>query len=223
MTGLYQKNVIFIQILIFKADIMTNKAYILLIISIFFSLNCFNSLKERFKPYDISKINDKENNDSRKSANIVNTSEPVIGFFNDKGKARDIDYYTVYFNNLYASYKIVQTAVPGIDSKLTFFSADGKILYVIDNKGKGEAEKLWEYYPDNEYLLFKIESKLGYNEKVPYFIDFISNVIEDNKEIEPNNSKENAVFIKVDQNFKGLISPREDSDFYKIIFDDNKY
>lgn len=202
---------------------MTKKNFFIMIISVFILLNCFNSLKEKFKPYDYTKINDKENNDSRKTAVTANASEPVIGFFNDKGKARDIDYYMVYFNNLYASYQIIQTAVPGIDSKLTFFTADGKILYIIDNKGKGEAEKLWEYYPDNEYLLFKIESKLGYNEKVPYFIDFISNVIEDNKEIEPNNSKDRAVVIKIDQNYNGLISPREDADFYKIVFDDNKY
>ncbi|MBN2544424.1 MAG: hypothetical protein JXB50_01420 [Spirochaetes bacterium] len=202
---------------------MTENKSLLLIIFLILILNCFNSFKQQFKPYDIDKINDAEDNDNRRDANIVNASEPIIGFFNDKGKARDIDYYMVYFNNLYVSYKIIQTAVPGIDSKLTFFSADGRILYIIDNKLRGEAEKLWEYYPDNEYLLFKIESKLGYNEKVPYFIDFMPNVIEDNKEIEPNNKKENAVFIKVDQIFKGLISPREDIDFYKIVFDDSKY
>lgn len=191
------------------------------IFSCLFFLSC-DGARDKFKPYNIESISDKENNDRRDKANTVNIDEQIIGFFNKKNKVTDVDYYKIIFRDFNTGYKIVLTAVPAVDSRMTFFSMDGKVLFGIDNSGKGEAEKLWEYYPRENTLIIKIEAKTGFNEVVPYFLNFIPNREEERNEIEPNDSKETAMPIKIDRTYRAMISPIDDIDFYKITFDDNK-
>lgn len=195
---------------------------IIMIISIILILGCSGSKKEKFKPFDINAISDKENNDSKKNAVQVNSDKPIIGFFNKKNSGADADYYKVNFIEKNTSYKIVQTPVPGIDSKIILYSSGGKELYSVNNAKKGEAEKIWEYFPDSEFAVIKVEAINGFNEKVPYLIDFIPKKSEAFYENEPNNNKENAMTIRLNENKSAYISPKEDMDFYKIILDDNK-
>ena len=202
---------------------MFNMKYIFIeILLLFFFIGCGNSKLPDLKPFDISNYKDQEPNDQISSPIEVTTQGPLIGFFNNKGNVGDKDYYKVVFPFKGISYKFIQTAVPGIDSKITFFSDSKRRLLVIDNGKRGESEKLWQYNPNADSIIMLVESKTGFNEKVPYIIEFYSNENSNIDEIEPNNNKNEAMEIKVGEEIKSLISPKNDVDYYKVIFDDNE-
>ena len=201
---------------------MIKRTILLFIITtVLFSCSC-NKNHTDILPFNSNNLSDKENNDIMKKPNNVITQNPIIGFFHNKKNVGDKDYYKVYFSLKETSYKIIQTAVPGIDSKISFYSPSQNRLFYIDSSGKGEAEKLCEYYPTTDYIIMLVEAKIGYNEKVPYVIDFIPKKSTGIDEIEPNNDKENAIIVRLDELKKGLISPKGDIDYYKIIFNDDK-
>ncbi|MBN1214533.1 MAG: hypothetical protein JXA99_03730 [Candidatus Lokiarchaeota archaeon] len=175
------------------------------------------------KPFDSKNISDIESNDSIKNPKDVSSQMPIIGFFNDKKDIGDKDYYRVFFSVGHTPYEILQTAVPGIDSKITFYSSSKKMLFNIDRGGKGEPEKLWEYFPASENIIICVESKTGFNEKVPYVINFTPKIDNDIIEEEPNDDEKNAIPIKPGEEKGGLISPKSDVDYYKVIFDDESF
>ncbi len=174
-------------------------------------------------PFNSKNISDIENNDSIRNPVDVTTQMPLIGFFNDKNDIGDKDYYRILFSVRYTPYEILQTAVPGIDSKITFYSSSNKMLFSIDRGGKGEPEKLWEYFPTSDSIIICVESKTGFNEKVPYVINLTPKIENDIIEIEPNNNEEDAILIKPGEEKRGLISPKSDVDFYKITFGDESF
>jgi len=194
---------------------------ILIAILIISTFSC-NREKEKYLPFKPENLVDVEPNDVMREPNLVTSQSPILGFFEKKGNVGDKDYYKVYFSLRDTSYEMIQTAVPGIDTKITFFSPTGKRLFFIDDGGKGESEKLWDYSPSGDHIILLIESKIGYNEKVPYIIDFLPKIDQGIDEIEPNNTMKNAVLIKPDETKKGLISPRGDIDYYKIDIQDEK-
>ncbi len=174
------------------------------------------------KPFDIKDFHDKDDNDTKKTAVEVTTQNPIIGFFDEKKNSGDIDFYKVYFSLKNTSYKVLLSGVPGIDSKMVFYGYRGDYLFVVDRLVKGEAEKLWDYYPRYDFIIISVEAKTGFNKKIPYIINFIPKKDEGINEIEPNNDRENAVVIKIGEEKKGLISPKDDIDYYKLVFDDEK-
>jgi|GEM_PF-1264506 len=195
---------------------------ILKILIVFFITACGGSKKIDIKPFDTSFLLDKEENDKKSQACEASTQNPIIGFFNANGNSNDVDYYKVNFTLKNTSYKIIQSGVPGIDTRLTFYLPDGTRLFYVDRGKTGEAEVLWEYYPTTDYILMRVESKGGYNDTVPYVINFIPKLGYGINEIEPNNSKDKAVLIKIGEEKSGLISPKDDVDFYKITFEENE-
>lgn len=174
------------------------------------------------KPFDSKFIFDIEDNDTFSRAKEVNSIDPIIGFFDKKNKGGDKDFYRVNLAFSGVSYKIILTGVPAIDSKLYFYTPNYSYLFGIDDNGKGEAEKVWEYYPTTGVIVISVESKAGYNDKVPYIINFIPNIDGSVNEVEPNNDKESAIPIRPGEEKKGFIIPKGDMDFYKIVFDDDK-
>lgn len=195
------------------------KIFYILFIFIFFS--CFKNMdysKEFF-----NKISDLEENDTFFKANEVNIKFPIVGFFNKKDKKGDKDYYKLFFSQKDLFYKIILSSVPAIDSKITFYTPNGGKILEVDEHGRGESEKLWEYYPNSTYLILCVESKYGFNEKIPYILNFI--IIkgkEGIEEIEPNNDENTAIVIFISDVKKGLISPNNDIDYYKLIFNDSR-
>lgn len=197
-----------------------NLFFILFLLIFFFEC----TKKVDIKPFDSKNINDVENNnDLMKSPDDVTTQMPIIGFFNNKNDIGDKDYYNVFFSSKNTSYEILLTAVPGIDAKVSFYSSSKKKLFEIDRGSKGEPEKLWEYYPIGENLIICIESKIGHNEKVPYVLNFTQKIDNDINEIEPNDEEQNPDIIKLGDEKKGYISPADDTDYYKIAFDDDSF
>lgn len=194
--------------------------YLCLIIHIFILIACDKQDNPDILPFD--KIMDTENNDNYKTPNKINIDKPILGFFDNKNEIGDKDYYEISFNNPDKSYKIIQTAVPGIDTKITFYTAKHRYLFRIDEKGIGEAEKLWNFTPKAKKILMVIEAKRGYNLKVPYIINFISKQTDDKQEIEPNNSEKEAGEISINKIKKGYIAPKNDVDYYKIITNDDQ-
>ncbi len=196
--------------------------YFIIPLLLIFLFECFQGVD--IKPFDGKNISDIENdNDLIKNPTEVTTQVSIIGFFNDKKDSGDKDYYNVFFSTKNTSYEILLTAVPGIDTKVTFYTTSRKMLFNIDRGGKGEPEKLWEYYPIGENIIICVESKTGYNEKVPYVLNFTQKVDNDINEVEPNDTEQNPDSIKLGEEKKGYISPANDTDFYKIVFDDDSF
>lgn len=189
--------------------------------AIFILLSC-NFKNTRYLPYNTEEILDKEPNDNKTTATEIKGEKTIIGFFNKKEKGEDVDYYKVFSLEQGGSYKIILTAVPGIDSKLTIFSPDNSILFIADNGTRGEAEKIWEFVLKNDFIIVKIESKIGYNEKIPYILNFMPIKIENNSEKEPNDDKKTANTILSSVTYNALISPINDVDYYKINFQNMK-
>jgi hypothetical protein len=169
-----------------------------------------------------NKISDIEPNDDIKHANPVVINDPILGFYNKKEKGKnDIDFFKTRMQSRDTSYEISLTAVPGIDSRIKIYDENGRILYTIDENQKGESEKLWEFYPKGDMIYFSVESKSGYNEKVPYVVNFIKKEEAPAEEIEPNNVENDATVIKLGETKKGFISPKNDIDYYKLKFEDD--
>ena len=195
-----------------------SKLLLLICFTILFS--CGKSDKPDILP--LNKITEVEINDSIDNSTPVTTGEVIVGFFNKKDNAGDRDYYELQFANLNNSYQMIQTAVPGIDTRISFFNNSKQLLFRVDSNGVGESEKLWDYTPKSEKIYILVEAKTGSNEKVPYIINFISRKTDSFEEVEPNNSEQYAVDINPGQSKKGYISPENDNDFYKIVYVNNK-
>lgn len=193
-------------------------SFILIILLIF--TGCLKNID--FNSRFFKNISDIENNDLFTKPNEVSVQSSIVGFFNKKEDSGDKDYYKIFFPQKYISYKMVASSVPAIDMKIVFYTVDGKKILEIDQNGRGEGEKLWEYYPTSDYVVLSIESKYGFNERIPYIINFIPKEESKIEEIEPNNDEENAIIISFPDVKKGLISPKNDIDYYHLIFKDNK-
>jgi hypothetical protein len=197
------------------------KTIIYIILTFLLLSSC--SKKIDIKPLDKKFYIDKDDNDTiNKAVEVTIQQNPIVGFFNKKENTGDRDYYKVSFALRNTSYKIVQTGVPGIDSKLEIYLPNGDILFKIDRNGIGEAEVLSEYYPSTDYIILMTEAKTSYNEKVPYIINFIPKNESGVNEIEPNNNEENAIEISIGDEKKGLLSPANDVDYYKIKYNDGE-
>lgn len=197
--------------------------YIFIGILLFFLISCGNSKLYDLKPFDAVNFKDQEPiNDHINNPIEVTAQSPIIGYFDNKNNIGDKDYYKVIFPFKGTSYKFIQTAVPGIDSKITFFSASKRHLLLIDNGKRGEFEKLWQYYPNEDSIIMLVESKTGFNKKVPYVIEFYASESSNINEAEPNNRQNEAMEIRIGEEIRGLISPKDDFDYYKVIFDDNE-
>lgn len=180
-----------------------------------------------FKRIDIDKefiknISDIEPNDTISKVSYVTVQSQIVGFFNNKNNSGDKDYYKIFFPQKYISYKMVASSVPAIDTKITFYTIEGKKLLEIDENGRGESEKLWEYYAAFDYLVLCIESKDNFNENIPYVINFMPKGDGGVEEIEPNNDEESALTIFLSDTKRGFISPKNDVDYYKLLFKDDR-
>jgi len=184
------------------------KVFLLLFCIIIFS--CSKVDKADYNLYQ-KRLTDVENNDDRNSACSTTTQN-----CNNKGSIGDKDFYNISVSQKNSSYKMLLTSVPGIDSKITVYTPRGEILFTVDENGRGEGEKLWEYYPSGDVILLSVEAKTNYNETVPYYLNFEAKGKDSVEEIEPNNDESTAIKIDIGDEKRGLISPKNDFDYYKI-------
>jgi hypothetical protein len=159
---------------------------------------------------------DVENNDLITEANKVMSQNPIVGYFDDKGNIGDRDFFLVQFSQLNTTYKLIQSPVPGIDTRITLYDMDKRRLFTIDEQGKGQAEVLWDYYPGGEMLYMQVESKTGKNTTVPYVVNFMPRTKDSIDEVEPNDKQDRALLLRVDDTKRGLLSPKDDVDFYRV-------
>ncbi len=160
---------------------------------------------------------DREVNDTFMEAIDVSTQNPIVGYFHKKNSLADTDCYHISFAQADVSYKITLTSVPGIDSVLDFYDENKHLLFSVDEYGAGQSERLWDFFPTSPTIYVRVRAKINYNEKVPYYLNFIAKGALGIGEIEPNNSIDTAVKMAVDDSKKGLISPKNDVDFYRIV------
>ena len=163
-------------------------------------------------------VSDIEPNDTFTEAIEVPTQRMIAGFMNDKGNVGDRDYYKVTFAQHGVSYKVMLTGVPGVDSTVQFFGANGRQLFITDEGGIGESEKVWDYYPTDGSVYVCIRAKTSFNEKIPYYLTFTPKGDNSIEEIEPNNTEETALSLSENDKKKGLIFPKNDVDYYRLNF-----
>jgi hypothetical protein len=195
---------------------MKYQALMLPLLLIFFS--CFNR-----DPMDYLRIypaiQDKGDNNSFKKAAETDLTDPVVGFIHHPEQKNDIDFYKIRGLTPGASYRITVTPVPEADLILKVYQANGKPLFSVNEKGRGESEVLWEFRPRSDQEILSIESRQGFNDIIPYVIN-LTRKETSNEEDEPNNNEVQAVTINLDSEKKGYIAPSTDIDFYHITFPD---
>ncbi|OHD15374.1 MAG: hypothetical protein A2086_00195 [Spirochaetes bacterium GWD1_27_9] len=165
------------------------------------------------------KITDKEPNNLIKNCNLVANDTTIVGFFDVENKDKDVYKVSSLIKNV--SYEIIVSGVPCVDFKMSFFDENQKLILSVDEEGKGEGERLWEFRNSNNYFYIIIESKNGFNKKVPYVLNFIKKQENATEEKEPNNSEKDAIEIHLNETKKAFLSPQNDIDYYKIVFNDN--
>lgn len=190
---------------------------------VLFVLICSCRWKEedKFLPYET--ILDQEENDSFSAAILVGDRESaIVGFFHQKTNAVDLDqdYYRFPLPEGAASYQIRLTAVPGVDSVVTVYNGKRDKLFVMDERGVGEAEIIWNYYCKYSEIYISVQSKYGYNENVPYVMTVKADTKEKTMEIEPNNTEDAATILIPGVPLKGYIVPAYDIDYYQLEFGD---
>ncbi len=190
---------------------------ILLSIFILFSCSKMDKDKDLYKIFD--SITDVEPNDTIGEANEASIISPIVGFFNKKESGKkDIDCYKIFLKSS-ASYELIGTGVPGVDYRITILNKKNVRIFSINENGKGEGERLWNFNSPDEYIFLRVEAIDGFNENIPYIINILQKEGNDSEEREPNNSEETANTIRIDETKKGYITPRGDIDYYKIVFD----
>jgi hypothetical protein len=184
------------------------------------------SCKEEDSDKDLTRIfdavTDIEPNDNIGEANEAVIIEPIVGFFNKKdGNKSDIDCYKIFLKNS-IPYELVSTGVPSVDYRITILNKKNARIFSINESGKGEGERLWNFNSTDEYIFLRIESINGFNEKIPYIINIVQKEESDSEEIEPNNNESSANIININDTKRGFITPRGDIDYYKIDFDSER-
>ncbi|HPO50757.1 MAG TPA: hypothetical protein PLO89_10560, partial [Spirochaetota bacterium] len=180
------------------------------------------SCKSEEKDEDLFKmfgsISEVEDNNSFEKANLVSIEKPILGFLSYHEAGNDCDYYKIEASEKEVSYEMVFSPIPDVDSKITFYDDRKKVLFTLDENGVGEGEKLWEFSFYSEEAYLKVESKIGSNSFNPYVINFTKKTA-NYSEIEPNNSEKEAIEIRLNETKEAFISPRNDIDYYKTVFD----
>ena len=189
----------------------------ILTVSLLFLSNCVRRDTTDDNLFGIALL-DYEPNDTVSAALEVSAQSLIAGFMNDKGNVGDMDYYKVTFPQHDVSYKIGLTGVPGVDTTLQVFGTNGRQLFITDEGGIGESEKVWDYYPTGEFVYICVKAKTSYNEKIPYYLTFTPKGDNSIEEIEPNNSEETALSLSENERKKGLIFPKNDVDYYRLNF-----
>ncbi|MBQ3922188.1 MAG: hypothetical protein II707_02745, partial [Spirochaetales bacterium] len=161
---------------------------------------------------------DYEPNDTVATSLEVSAQSLIAGFMNNKGNVGDMDYYKVTFPQHDVSYKIGLTGVPGVDTTVQVFGTNGRQLFITDEGGIGESEKVWDYYPTGDFIYLCVKAKTSFNEKIPYYLTFSPKGENSIEEIEPNNTEETALTLSENDRKKGLIFPKNDVDYYRLNF-----
>ncbi len=192
---------------------------IVLLIIIISQQSCFKK-ENTLLPY--SETIDIEDNNSFFTANSFTISnEPIVGFFNTFENSKDIDFFKINFKGKAGAFRFTLTGVPGVNSKVTVYDINKKLLYSMDERGVGEAEIAWRYYSPYSELYVSIESTFGSNEVVPYIFTIVSEDKDTSVEVEPNNLIDDATFIEPGLNLKGYIVPASDIDYFKLVFNED--
>ena len=110
------------------------------------------------------------------------------------------------------------SGVPGADLQLQLYSHDGDLLKTVNTKGQDRGESLPPYLlrEDGPYYL-SVHCREGRaNPAVSYKIQYRLSRPQENEEIEPNNTIENATVLPDDRMMFAAFSARDDHDYYRL-------
>jgi len=117
---------------------------------------------------------------------------------------------------------VVLSGVPGLDLVLTAFEADGEIsVGKFDSGSKGEGEEIPNLAMPVRPLLLRVSAREGANPGLQYALEARA-VTTVGKEIEPNNTMEQASTLPGDSDTAGYLLPRGDRDCFVLAGGDAK-
>jgi len=155
-----------------------------------------------------------EPNDRRDQANEIHLGETVEGFFQKKG---DYDWYKLVIDRPGKSIiRIDLSAVPEVNVRLTFYNEKGSELKSANFTQKGEPEEIVNLGV-TEGIYYINANGIEANDKDKYTLS--TKLIapwEEGQEFEPNDRREQANDIRLDESITGLFQVKNDPDWYKL-------
>jgi hypothetical protein len=158
-----------------------------------------------------------EPNDRREQANEIHLGKTIEGFFQKKG---DQDWYKLVVDKSGKNIiRIDLSAVPDVNVRLTFYNEKGSQLKSANFTQKGEPEKMVNLgviegiYYINAYG-FEANDKDKYILSTKLIAPW-----EEGQEFEPNDRREHANEIRLDESITGLFQVKNDPDWYKLTVD----
>ncbi len=172
---------------------------------------------------DFSEI---EPNDSIKSANLIENNIAIEGFFSPGNnpfvkKNFEIDFYKVVISATNKTLLSVEVSgVPGIDSIISIYDNNGRMIKESNNSGLHIGEKIKNIgikKSGTYYISLKTVQLFTYNNKIPYSIRVETTSYSFGEELEPNDKLKDANPIKIDEKISGMISALTDEDYFSFI------
>jgi hypothetical protein len=155
-----------------------------------------------------------EPNNRQEDATKLKLGQSVEGYFHSNA---DEDYYKLIVAEPGRS--IIQvdlSAVPGADSRIRILDHDRKLLWDVNEKGKGEPESV-SYFTVTEgtyYIWVR-----GYEKNISDKYVLNTRLLGpwgENQEAEPNNDAKQASALKLDSPIVGRINAEDDRDYYVL-------
>lgn len=170
---------------------------------------------------------EKEPNDVRDSANIINNGDTLSGYFSPSRNMLNEDSLFPYREEDWFRTEIVSgeenpvtidltiTGVNGVDSILAVYNSDMKELALSDNAGAGGAESVTGLgvKESGTYYILVASKSFQFNNMEPYQITLNTSIHDSGSELEPDNSFEDSFKVSGGQ-VTGKINYAGDQDYY---------
>jgi FKBP-type peptidyl-prolyl cis-trans isomerase len=168
-------------------------------------------------PYLVQSQTESEPNDRRDQSNEIHLGETVEGFFQKKG---DQDWYKLVVDKPGKNIiRIDLSAVPDVNVRLAFYNEKGNQLKDANFTQKGEPEEIVNLgVTEGIYYINAYGFEANDKDKYTLSTKLIA-LWEEGQEFEPNDRREQANDIRLDESITGLFQVKNDPDWYKLTVD----
>jgi hypothetical protein len=178
----------------------------LIFITYLFSLPVYSQVKSEVEP-----------NDAREQAQEIRVGDSIEGGFQ---KDSEYDWYKLTVDKTGKNYLQVDiSAVPGIDTYLYFYDANGKDLTDVNDADENGAESIFRFPVEPGIYYVRVYGRgKATNEKYTLSTR-LTGPWQEGQETEPNDSREAGNELKLGQSVEGYFERKGDEDWYKLTDD----
>jgi len=158
-----------------------------------------------------------EPNDRRESANELKLGQAVGGFF---AKRSDEDWFKLIVDKPGKSLVLIDiTAVPGVDSHLELYDANGSSLWGVNETRENGPESIFNLALAQGVYYIQVWARQANINNHYVLHTRILGPWQEGLEAEPNNREKDATGLKLGQSVEGFFQFDGDEDYYKLIID----